>query len=131
MLTLPPSVRIFVARGAADLRKSFDTLAALVSDVLEEDPYSGHVFCFINRRRDRVKLLVWDRTGFWLLAKRLEAGTFAEVGAGEGRAAELSFRGIRSASRVPDTRPSPGYSRGGCPSSESTARRSGWAASRS
>ena len=95
MLSLPPSVRIFVARGATDLRKSFDTLAALVSDVLEQDPYSGHVFCFVNRRRDRVKLLVWDRTGFWLLAKRLEAGTFAEVGGGEedaGRAAEVTSR---------------------------------------
>ena len=53
MLSLPPTVRLFVARGATDMRKSFDTLAALVIDVVEEDPQSGHLFLFVNRRRDR------------------------------------------------------------------------------
>ena len=77
MLSLPPSVRIFVACGATDLRKSFDTLSVLVKDVLHQDPLSGHLFAFFNRRKDRVKLLVWDRTGFWLFYKRLEEGTFA------------------------------------------------------
>jgi len=67
MLSLPASVRIFVAREPTDLRRSFDRLAAMVSEVLGEDPCSGHVFCFFNRRRDRAKLLLWDRGGFWLL----------------------------------------------------------------
>ena len=61
MLSLPPSVRLFIARGATDMRKSFDTLAALVIDVIDEDPQSGHLFLFVNRRRDRMKVLWWDR----------------------------------------------------------------------
>ena len=77
MLTLPASVRVFVARGAADLRRSFDRLSAQVQEVLRQDPLSGHVFVFFNRQRNRVKMLVWERDGFWLLYKRLEAGTFA------------------------------------------------------
>lgn len=76
MLSLPPSVRVFVARGATDMRKSFDTLAALVCDVVAEDPQSGHLFVFLNRQRNRVKILWWDRSGYYLLAKRLEHGQF-------------------------------------------------------
>lgn len=76
MLRLPPSVRIFVARGVTDMRKSYDTLAALVCSVIDEDPQSGHLFVFFNRRRDRVKILWWDRYGYCLLAKRLEHGCF-------------------------------------------------------
>jgi transposase len=76
MLSLPPSVRVFVARGATDMRKSFDSLAALVCDVIAEDPQSGHLFVFVNRRRNRVKILWWDRSGYCLLAKRLEHGQF-------------------------------------------------------
>lgn len=94
MLSLPPAVRIFVARGATDLRKSFDSLAALVEGVLAEDPFSGHLFAFLNRRRDRMKILVWDRGGFWVLYKRLEAGTFAELAAGAGASIELSARDL-------------------------------------
>jgi transposase len=77
VLTLPPSVRIFLAVGATDLRKGFDSLAAAARDVLRQDPLSGHVFAFCNRRRTRVRLLLWDGTGMWLMTKRLEAGTFA------------------------------------------------------
>lgn len=98
MLSLPPSVRIYVARQPADMRKSFDGLSGLVMEVIREDPLSGHLFVFLNRRRDRVKILWWDRTGFYLLAKRLEEGTFAldafEFGEKESAqvsAAELSL----------------------------------------
>lgn len=77
MLSLPTSVRVYLARGATDMRKSIDGLAAITKDVLEHEPMSGHLFVFCNRRRDRIKLLYWERTGFWLLHKRLERGTFA------------------------------------------------------
>ncbi len=76
MLNLPSAARIFVAREPADMRKGFDGLSSLVIDVIDEDPQSGHVFCFFNKRRDRVKLLVWDRSGYWLLYKRIEHGRF-------------------------------------------------------
>jgi transposase len=76
MLSLPPSVRVFMARGPTDMRKSFDTLAALVCDVIDEDPLSGHLFVFVNRLKNRVKILWWDRSGYCLLAKRLEHGQF-------------------------------------------------------
>lgn len=74
MLTLPPSVRIFVATEPADMRKSIDGLAALVQGTFEEHPCSGHLFLFRNRQSDRIKVLVWDGSGFWVLYKRLEKG---------------------------------------------------------
>lgn len=77
MLTLPPSVRIYVAVGTSDLRRSIDGLSALVRDQLGGDPFSGHLFLFRNRRGDRLKILVWDRSGFWVMYKRLERGTFS------------------------------------------------------
>lgn len=76
MLTLPAAVRIYVAAEAADFRRGFDGLAALVRSVIGADPLSGHLFVFLNRRKNRIKLLVWDRTGYLLLYKRLERGTF-------------------------------------------------------
>ncbi len=84
MLSLPPSVRIYVAVGATDLRCSVDGLSARVRGVLGLDPQSGHVFLFRNRRADRLKVLVWDRSGFWVLYKRLERGTFAWPGSESG-----------------------------------------------
>ena len=76
MLTLPASVRIYIALGPVDLRRGFDGLAAATREVIRKDPMSGHLFVFINRRKNRVKILMWDRTGYLLLYKRLERGTF-------------------------------------------------------
>jgi transposase len=76
MLTLPSSVRIYVAAEPVDLRRGFDGLAAATRSLMGAEPLSGHVFVFLNRRKNRVKLLVWDRTGYVLLYKRLEKGTF-------------------------------------------------------
>ncbi len=74
MLTLPPSVRIFVCSEPVDLRKGFDGLAAAAREIVRQDPSSGHIFAFINRRMDRIKLLLWDRTGYVLVYKRLSEG---------------------------------------------------------
>lgn len=71
MLILPPSVRIFVSSVPADMRWSFDRLAAVVQEVLRESPWSGHLFVFRGRRGDRVKILWWDRGGLCLWYKRL------------------------------------------------------------
>lgn len=76
MLTLPASVRIYVAADAVDLRRGFDGLAATTRSIIRQDPLSGHLFVFLNRCRNRIKLLVWDRTGYLLVYKRLERGTF-------------------------------------------------------
>ncbi len=76
MLSLPSSVRIWLSVQPADLRKSFDGLAALVEQWLGADPLSGHVFVFRNKAGDRVKLLIWDEDGYVIYYKRLEAGTF-------------------------------------------------------
>lgn len=83
MLTLPPTVRVYLAAGATDLRSSMDGLAALVASRLKQDPLSGHVFGFRNRSGNRLKLLVWDRSGYWVHYKRLEKGTFAWPKQGE------------------------------------------------
>lgn len=68
--------RVFVYGQPVDMRKSFDGLFTLVSSVLGEDPLSGDLFIFVNRRRNYLKGLLWDRTGFLLIAKRLEKGQF-------------------------------------------------------
>ncbi len=69
--------RIFLARAATDMRRGIDTLAAMVTTQFGRDPYQGEVFVFVAKDRRRVKVLVWDVSGFWLCAKRLESGTFA------------------------------------------------------
>lgn len=76
MLTLPASVRIYVAAEPVDLRRGFDGLAAATRSLIRQDPLNGHLFVFLNRRRNRIKLLAWDRTGYLLIYKRLERGTF-------------------------------------------------------
>lgn len=77
MILLPASVRVFVATTPTNLRCSFEGLSNAVRAHLREDPLSGHLFVFVNRRRNQVKLLLWTRGGFTILHKRLERGTFA------------------------------------------------------
>jgi transposase len=86
MLSIPGQVKIFLGVQPVDMRKGFDTLAALVSDVLRADPLSGHLFVFRSKRADRVKLLYWAGDGFAIWYKRLESGTFRFPQAAEGQA---------------------------------------------
>lgn len=76
MLLLSRAVHVYVATEPCCLRKSFEGLANEVRQALAKDPLSGHVFVFLNRRKNMVKLLLWTRGGFTILAKRLERGTF-------------------------------------------------------
>ena len=76
MLSLSPAIRIFICTRITDMRCGFYRLAMLVETVLQQDPYSGHLFVFFNRRGDRCKILYWDRTGFCLIYKCLEQGVF-------------------------------------------------------
>ena len=79
MIPFGPAQCYYLYREATDMRKSFDGLSGLVTSALGRDPLSGEVFVFINRRRTHLKLLVWDRSGFVLYYKRLEAGTFERL----------------------------------------------------
>ena len=76
MIHLPASVRVYVCLTPCDMRRSFDGLHALVRDHLALDPFAGHLYLFASRRRDRLKILYWDRDGFALWSKRLEEGTY-------------------------------------------------------
>jgi transposase len=89
MLSLPPSARVCVCTTPTDMRKSFDGLCAVAQLLVKQDPFSGHLFVFLSRRRDRVKILYWDRSGFCLVYKRLEEGTFRMPERGEIGAREL------------------------------------------
>ena len=74
---MPPAVRIHLAVDPVDLRAGFDRLANLTREVLRQDPLSGHLFVFLSRDRALMKALFWDRSGFVVLAKRLEVGRFS------------------------------------------------------
>ena len=92
MIALPASVRVYLCLSPCDMRKSFDGLQSLAVESLQLDPFAGHLLVFANQRRDRIKILYWDRDGFAIWAKRLESGTYAfpfgepgrrEISAGE------------------------------------------------
>jgi transposase len=76
---LTGAVRIFVCTKPADMRKGFDGLSGMVQEFLGQDPLSGHLFLFFNKRRDRAKILFWDRDGLLIVYKRLEAGSFQNL----------------------------------------------------
>ena len=88
MLSIPPNLRIFMYTPPADLRKGFNGLSGLVRSAFGADPLDGSLFLFVNRRRDRLKILHFDGSGYWLYYKLLEAGTF-EVIASKGNCAQL------------------------------------------
>ena len=76
MLSVSGQVQVFLALQPTDMRKSFDTLASLVQDVLQQNPLSGHLFVFRSKRGDRMKILYWNTHGYALWYTRLERGTF-------------------------------------------------------
>lgn len=83
MLNIPANASIFLHTQPTDMRKGFDGLSGIVRRELGADPLTGSLFLFINRRRDRLKILHWDGTGYWLYYKLLEAGTFEVIDAEE------------------------------------------------
>jgi transposase len=89
MIMLPSAVRIFLCTRPTDLRKSFDGLTGLVRECFGQDPLTGHLFLFVNRRRDRLKILYFDRDGLAIWYKRLEAGTFEMPSTAEPDGIEL------------------------------------------
>jgi transposase len=116
MIHPPASVRVYVCLTPCDMRKSFDGLFGLVTNVLKQDGFSGHLFVFGNRRRDRVKIVYWDRDGLALWAKRLEEGTYAlpfgaEPGPREITAQELGA--LLSGIELTGARRRKRYARGG------------------
>lgn len=84
MLSLPPSVRIFLCLEPADMRRSFDGLFMMADKIVRQNPFSGHLFVFVNKRKDRLKVLYWDGDGFAIWYKRLEEGTFCFEADGSG-----------------------------------------------
>jgi transposase len=84
MMGIGLNTRIFLYRGAADMRKGFDGLAGIVRNELNEDPMDGTLFIFLNRSRDKIKALFWDRDGYAIWTKRLERGCFTLPAQGGG-----------------------------------------------
>jgi transposase len=90
MIHPPASVRVYLCLSPCDMRRSFDGLHALVRDHLQLDPFAGHLYLFAGKRRDRLKILYWDRDGFAIWAKRLEQGTYA-IPSGEDGARRIEI----------------------------------------
>jgi len=91
MLSFPGSLKVFIALDAVDMRAGINTLHALVADKLKEAPRDGALFAFTNKRRRLIKVLYFDGTGFWLMTKRLEQGTFYWPRAAEAGAIKLEL----------------------------------------
>ena len=89
MISLPSAVRVFLCSRAVDMRKSFDGLSGLVQECFGQDLLDGHLFLFVNRRRDRIKVLYFDHDGLAIWYKRLEAGSFQLPDAGRQDGIEL------------------------------------------
>ena len=94
MLSLPPSVRLFVATQPIDGRKGVDSLMVLVRDVFKYDVFSGHLFVFFTKRCDRIRIVYWDRNGFAMWTKRLERGRFVLPRSADGK---LSLHAMEAA----------------------------------
>ena len=95
VLDVPDAARVYLAAGATDMRKSIDSLAAEVQEVLHLDPFSSCLFVFCSRRKDKIKILFWDRNGFWLCYRRLERGTFRWPQTGDGGTVTVTRRELR------------------------------------
>lgn len=91
MLPISSQSRFFLYSLPTDMRKSFDGLQGIVQNHLNRNPLSGEVFIFINKRRDRIKMLVWDRNGFWLFYKRLERGRFQKLLRADEKGINISY----------------------------------------
>ena len=100
MLTLPSNVKLYLATAPTDCRKSFDGLSTLVQDSFGLTATTGDLFIFLNRRGTQVRILFWDRDGFCVLVKKLEAGTFRRVKTLEGAPrVEIDARRARDVAR--------------------------------
>ena len=91
MLNFTGSLKVFVALEPCDMRKGFNGLHAMVTERLGEDPRTGSIFVFSNRRHSRLKILYWDGSGLWVMSKRLEKGTFSWPKSVEPKTAKLSL----------------------------------------
>jgi transposase len=95
MLSFPAAIRVYLCTVACDMRRSFDGLSMMAEHIIRCNPFSGHLLVFCNRRSDRLKILYWDRDGWAIWYKRLEAGTFqfpfAQTGRREIAAWELGI----------------------------------------
>ncbi|MHB2148182.1 IS66 family insertion sequence element accessory protein TnpB [Calditrichota bacterium LG25] len=94
MFPVSSQTRFFLYSEPTDMRKSFDGLSGIVINELNGNPLSGDVYIFINKRRDRIKLLIWDRNGFWLLYKRLEQGRFQKLFFKDSKGAYISYESL-------------------------------------
>jgi len=94
MIAMASTTRVFVYTEPTDMRKSFNGLSGLVKEHFKVDLFSGHLFVFFNRRRDYVKILMWDNDGLSLWCKRLEAGTFEKLITAEEGSFEIDSAGL-------------------------------------
>jgi transposase len=91
MLSFAGSLRVYLGMEPIDMRKGFEGLHGVVAQKLLEDPRSGALFAFTNKRRTRLKVIYWDKTGFWLMTKRLEQGTFSWPRSVDAKATSISL----------------------------------------